>query len=116
MDLYGHWKRVGMAEDDGELMNDPGLWFVNDKVSSLEERDRVWAAYNKKWDRAYRAKQKVERRHKKELAVAEEKYRRVCIDQPYTPWVGHTLEGGIPQYIDDARREWKRRQGERNAR
>lgn len=88
-------------------MSDSGLWFVNGKVTTKEEHDRVWRVWNKKWDRIYLKQTAEKERHRKMMEKLEAEFK--ALKQPYTPWVGHVSEGGVTEFVDSARAEWRRR-------
>lgn len=88
-------------------MSDSGLWFVNGKVCAVAERDRVWAAYNKKWDAMYEKRVRTKARHRKELAMLDKEMAAVEATRPCTPWVGRADEGPIEKFVAIAKRRIK---------
>lgn len=88
-------------------MNDTGLWFVNGKVTTKKERDRVWAAHKKMLDRIYREEERLQDKHRK--AMERIKAKRDKVKSPFTPWVGHVSEGAVTEFVDWAKRDYKRK-------
>lgn len=88
-------------------MKDTGYWFVQGRVTDEKDRNRVWAAHKAKWDAIY-AKQIAENaRHRAAEAAIQVEFD--ALKEPYTPWVGRKDEVPIEEFLEEARKEYRRR-------
>lgn len=83
---------------------DSGLWFVNGKVVSNDERVAVWKQWENEHSKLIDEKLAMQERHRQEEQQFQWKYEDFLRTQPCTPWVGRTSEGADPAMVERAQK------------